>query len=141
MIADIEVRLYRPSIDLSFVFSTWLRNYKHSSYFAKRIKPVVFFKGHQAVVEHILKKPTTKVYIAHPKDDSETILGYLACEPSTQTVHFLFVKDAFRKMGIAKQLLAFSEINIEKLNFTHWTMPVDELIRKWPDITYNPYAM
>lgn len=141
----IEVRQYRPSADQAFVYSTWLRNYKHSSYFAKRIKPVIFFAGHHDLVSHLLRKPSVKVFVAHPKDDIDTILGYLACEPNTDTqkpvLHFIFVKDAFREMGIARCLIKASEIDIAKSRISHWTYPVDELIKKYPEMIYDPYAL
>jgi hypothetical protein len=137
----IEVRPYRPSVDKDFLYSTWLKNYKHSSYFAKRIKPTVFFRGHQIVVDHILNKPTCKALVACPKDDSETILGYIVFEPTFNVVHFTFVKDAFRNMGIARRLLKESGIDTEKLMFSHWTFPIDEIIRKYEQITYNPYLL
>lgn len=136
------MRDYKPSTDQAFVYSTWLRNYKHSSYFAKRIKPVIFFAGHHNIVSHLLKKPEMRVFVACPKDDLDTILGYLACEPGAKpVVHFIFVKEAFRNMGVARSLFAKAIIEPNKMAFTHWTLPVDELIRKWPEMIYDPYKM
>lgn len=138
----IAVRPYRHDTDQAFIYSTWLRNYKHSSYFAKRIKPAIFFAGHHKLVDHILSKPTTTTLIAHPRNDEDTILGYMVCEAlSTPVVHFVFVKEAFRKMGVARALLKASGMSVERLAFSHWTYPVDELIQKYPDLIYNPYAL
>jgi GNAT superfamily N-acetyltransferase len=139
----IEVRQYRPSEDKAFVYSTWLRNYKHSSYFAKRIKPVVFFAGHHAILDHLSRKASFKVFVACHRDDPTQILGYLACEPDGEkpTVHFVFVKEAFRKMGIARRLFTKAGINIDACHFTHWTLPVDEFIRRWPGMTHDPYRL
>jgi predicted GNAT family acetyltransferase len=140
---NIEIRGFRSSTDEAFVYSTWLRNYKHSSYFAKRIRPVTFFAGHHNIASHILKKESVKVFVACPKDDIETILGYLVCEPDSdkQIIHFVFVKDAFRGLGVARALVEASQIDINKIHFTHWTYPVDEFIRKYPDIIYDPYKL
>lgn len=139
----IVIRKYDPTSDEAFIFSTWLRNYKHSSYFAKRVKPSVFFAGHHKIVSHLLAKPTTTTFIAHPKDDPNTMLGYLVCDTSLERpiVHFTFVKEAFRKMGILRTLMSAAKITAENMSFTHWTIPVDDLIRKFPDIIYNPYAL
>jgi hypothetical protein len=138
---SIEVRQYIAATDKAFVYSTWLRNYKHSSYFAKRIKPHVFFKGHQAVIDHLLNKNSCKVFIASPKNDSETILGYLACEPSLSVVHFTFVKEAFRNMGIAKALFKEAGVDTSKIILTHWTYPVDDFMHKYTEMVFNPYAL
>ncbi len=141
----ILIRPYNAQTDTNFVYSTWLRNYKHSSYFAKRIKPSVFFAGHHAVLNHLLAKPAMRLSVACDKNDPETIWGWLACEPSNlmQTVvHFMFVKDAFRKMGIARTLLnAAGVFDLNKTRFTHWTYPVDEFIRQYPDMLFDPYAL
>lgn len=139
---SIEVRAYQESQDKAFIYSTWLKNYKHSSYFAKRIRPVTYFKGHHIVIDHLLKKPSTNVIIACPKGDQETILGYLAYEILEKpVVHFTFIKDAFRKMGIARALFEAAAIDPNKICFTHWTHPVDELIQKYPDMIYDPYGL
>lgn len=101
----------------------------------------MFFTGHHKVVTHILAKPTTTTFIAHPKDDPNTMLGYLVCEPGAKPiVHFTFVKEAFRKMGILKRLLEAAEIKEPTFTFSHWTFPVDEFIRKYPELMYSPYA-
>lgn len=144
MTSAIEVRQYRPSEDKEFVYSTWLRNYKHSSYFAKRVKPAVFFRGHQAIIDHLSRKPTFRVLVACNKEDPTQILGYLACErfdAGNPTVHFVYVKGAFRKMGIARQLFETASISLDECSFTHWTLPVDDFIRRWPNMTYDPYRL
>lgn len=138
----VVVRPYDKSVDEDFIYSTWLRNYKHSSYFAKRIKPAVFFKEHHKVIDHIMGKPTITALVAHPKNDVHTLLGYVVFERNEErsTVHFTYIKDAFRMMGIARTLYKSGEIDMGKLKFSHWTLPVDELIKKYPEIIYDPYA-
>jgi len=141
---SIEIRNYRPDNDKAFIYSTWLRNYKHSSYFAKRIKPVIFFAGHHPIVEHLLGKSNSKIFIACPKGDADTILGYLVCEKpedKNPIVHFIFMKEAFRGMGIGKALFKHAAIDPNKMNFTHWTLLVDDFIRKWPEMIYDPYKL
>lgn len=135
----IVVREYRHEADQAFVYSTWLRNYKYSSYFAKRIKPAIFFAGQHKVIDHLLAKPSTKVVVACDRNDADTIMGYLAFEPGV--VHFVFVKDAYRKLGVATALFASQRIDVNQAKFTHWCFPVDELIRKFPDMTYDPYCL
>lgn len=139
----IVVRAYDKDTDEDFIYSTWIRNYKHSSYFAKRIKPSVFFKEHHIVIDHLMQKPEMVCLVAHPKNDQDTLLGYAVFEKldDRHVVHFTYVKDAFRMMGIAKTIYKTAEIDMAKLSFSHWTMPVDELIKKYPDIIYNPYKL
>lgn len=81
--------------------------------------------------------------VAHPKDDIETILGWLSYEikENTPVIHFIFVKEAFRNMGVAREMITRAGIDVTKATFTHWTFPVDEIIRKYPDIIFNPYDL
>lgn len=138
----VQIRRYAPETDEAFIYSSWLNTYKHDSYFAKRIKPYVFFKGHRQILNHILFKPIVKALIAHPKDEPDTITGYLIYERHEKpVVHFVFVKKEFQKLGIARTLFDAAEIDPQDFTFTHWTMPVNDLIQKYPNIIYDPYSL
>lgn len=66
------------------------------------------------------------------------IIGYLVYEPERNVFHFLFVKAAFRKLGVAKRLL--HGIDFKKAVFTHWTKDMDWITKRYQDLRYNPYA-
>lgn len=153
----IEVRKYNPSLDKDYIYSTWLMQCKHS-YFAKRIKYPIYFKEHQKIIDHLMSKPSVKILIASPKNEADIISGYLAYEQKEEypVVHFVYVKSIFRKLGIAKLLLKEANININSIRFTHFTYPqidhrtgkeyenaytADDLIKKYPDMIYNPYLL
>jgi len=132
----IEVRPAKLQ-DLPLIFSTWLRSYRHSSQFAKKLSNDVFFKWHHKVIERFIERGG-QILIAHATGDSEVILGYLCYEPSI--VQYAYVKRAFRKMGIAKQLVEIAKIS-PKDQFTHWTTDTNWIIKKLPELTYNPYLL
>lgn len=129
--------------DENFIFSTWLRCYKTQSYFAKRIRNHIFFKRHAEIVTHILAKTTSRTFVAHPASDEDTILGYLTCEPGdAPTAHFIYVKEAFRSMGIASALFDAAEIDPTTMTFSHWTFPVvDDFMQRYETANYDPYAI
>lgn len=149
----VDFRFYDNEVDRAFVFATWLRNYKYFSYFAKRIKPYVFFKEHHKMLEFLLGKPVVRALVAFPKGDPETICGYLVYEEEKPNsgyeamadiapiIHYCYVKACYQKQGVAAALLERAGIDLNGAVFTHWTMPVDELIKKYPDMIYNPYAL
>ena len=130
--------------DLPFIFNSWLKAYKHSSLFAKRIKHEVFFKYHHAVVERILARGAT-VLVATPVDDQNTILGYVVAEPlDVPTLHFVYVKAPFRRFGIGRQLALAMVARLgaaDAVDFTHWTKDMDWASEKLPSFTYNPYKI
>lgn len=143
-IDSLEVRIYNPDEDKAFVYASWLNSYKYSSYFAKRIHPHIFFKGHQKVIDHLLAKPLIQVLVAHPKDDENTMLGYLCYERDQDlkaVVHFVYVKDTFKKMGVARALFDCAEIATNAMKFTHWTLDVNDLMEKYPKMVFDPYAL
>ncbi len=114
----------------------------------------MFFAGHQPILDHLIAKPTVKITLAVAPDDADTIMGYLVSErsaigsrgleflePERDTIHFLFVKDVYRKMGIAKGLLDAAGIDVAKITFTHWTFPVDTFMERFPEMVYDPYKL
>lgn len=140
--------------DKDFVFSTWLKSYKYSSYFAQRIKKYYFFKYHQKVLDAIWERETSHCLIACLKEDESVILGYIVVERFEKPIlHFIYVKSNFRNFGIAKSLIDESEIDLSLAFFTHWCFVKvlnddgsyyfdnDWFFRKFPNLTYNPYLI
>lgn len=120
--------------DLSFVYATWLRSYRHSSAFAKKITDRVFYLAHHAAIERILARGAT-VLVCTPADSPEVILGYAVTEGTT--LHFVYVKKPFRRLGIASGLLAGEGPSM----FSHWTDDWDRIRDLWPHAEYNPYLI
>lgn len=140
--AEFEIEV-SPMIegDKAFIFSTWLRCFRHCSYFAKRIKNHIFFKWHHELVQRALDRETTTTLVAHQKGDRDLICGYISFEDwdDYYVLHFVYVKGDYQKHGIGKILLDASEIDMDTAFFSHWTFATDELIKKYPNLTYSPY--
>jgi len=135
---------FRPAApaDEAFIFSTWLKSYKHSSRFAQPITPKIFFARHHKIVERILAMPQTQVIVCASKEDQNTILGYLAFTAGPRPiVHFCYVKVPFRKMGIAKGLFDDANIALENAVYTHRMEDLDWVERKYPGLEYDPYLI
>lgn len=127
--------------DWAYLYATWLKHYKFSSDFAKRIPHSIFFHKHHLLIGSILRKKETVTLIAYPKDSPEIIVGYITYEkPSTRPViHFIYVKRAFRKMGVARELIEV--LDLSRGVFTHWTEDTDWIVRKVPSLQYDPYSI
>jgi hypothetical protein len=135
-VSDYIIRPATPDAK-NLVFSTWLKCYQANSVHAKRIPKSLFFERHHEVVEAILSRPTTQVLTAAWSEDPEVILGYAVTEPAKRTVHFVYVKPAFRRSGLAAALLA----DLEKpLIYSHSTFALLDLHRKMEGWVYDPYA-
>ena len=135
----------RPAVkeDKNFILASWLRCYRSSSYFCRRIRKNVFFKYHHVIADRILSHAT--VLIAADPTDANVIYGYLISEfyepDQKHVVHFIYIKEAFREMGIAKQLFTAAGLEPNSVLISHWTEPVDKLILKYPDMIYIPYLI
>ncbi len=136
--------------DRPLIFATWLRAFRHGSHFPRHIPEREFFAAHHNVVEALLDR--SAVQVAHPVAEPEVILGWSAVEtleperggPSPLAVHFVYVKPAFRRAGIARRLLnvvALNESGGVPVWFTHETFAlrlsgVAAHVKRW---NFNPY--
>lgn len=150
---EITIREVLPT-DVDFIYTTWLKSYKAYSYFAKRIRNFVFYFWHHQVVEKILNKTNTRVLIACPKSETDVILGYLIYEvqdpvkyktdsedQKSNIIHYAFVKQEFRKLGIFNQIVKHADINLDKSYFSHWTFDWTPLTEKYQNLIYDPYRI
>jgi hypothetical protein len=128
--------------DVPFIFATWLRSYRHSSTFAKKISNEIYYSRHHLVIDLILKREGSKVLVAHPEEDPDIILGYVVTEvqaDGAEVVHYTYVKKSFRRMGIAEGL--WKELDKSKdYAFTHYTTDAEWLTKKY-NLTYDPYRI
>lgn len=120
----------------SFILATWLRSYQASSPLTKKIPKGLFFERHHDVIERLLARPGTEAKVALWAEDPEIILGYAVTEGPI-TVHYVYVKPAFRQHGIATALLA----EIEKpFVYSHHTFALQPLHRHMEKCVFDPYA-
>jgi hypothetical protein len=95
-------RPYAPATDLPFLFKAWISSYEKSPW-AGTIPSHLGYDIHKATIHQLLLRGM-KVTMAVNPDDDQQILGFLAHEPGL--LHYVFVKDLFRRQGVATKLLA-----------------------------------
>lgn len=98
----ISFRDFNPK-DEGFIYSTWLKGLYFGSEFFKQIPELLFYKNYNKVITGILNYPTTRVVVACFKDDPDLILGYIVYD--RRVLHWVHVKEAWRKLGIYTNLL------------------------------------
>jgi hypothetical protein len=146
--------------DESFIFASWLNAYRSHSQFARNITDTTFFDRHHKVIERILKDAKALVCVdsTHP----DTILGYLVYQwfGERPLIHFIYVKMAFRKMGLANQMLSKAGIDLNEggiythrtdkrylrkhqdaLSPSHTVSEFDWIDLKYPKLVYDPYLI
>lgn len=87
--------------DLPLIYSTWLLGLYHGCDWFNRIDKKVFFDNYKKIVEQRVKHSNVKLAVL--KEDNDVILGYVCYRGNV--LDWVFVKKAWRKMGIAKMLV------------------------------------
>lgn len=116
--AGYALRGPRPE-DLPFVRSSWTQSYGKYATFSKEPKAIsadgparlpshIYVPEQHQLIARILSRSTVTTVVACNPEDADQIFGYLVFEtrpPSQAVAHYLYVKDAFRKRGLARALL------------------------------------
>lgn len=141
---DLIIRDAEPGEE-NFVYNSWLHSYR-SSHFARPIESKTYYAFHHAIIERILARPTCTVLIATHKDTPTIILGYLVLESLEKpTIHFVYVKQPFRRLGIAKALLGHLRPKLDvpfEAIYTHKTNDGEGLLTKEAGkFSYIPYLI
>ncbi len=119
----ITVREMREE-DKPFVLSSWLKSHRAHCGWASSED---FFRVHREVAEGLMARG--RVLVACQKDDPEAIVGWLCSEVGTSlTVHYAYVKRAFRRCGVARTLIVLSNPQAKAVLASH--KPVPELADK-----------
>lgn len=125
----------RPMIDgdVNFILSTWLKSYYEAlrHYGAKGCpypKDDVFFQGHQEAIKDTLK--TSQALVCVAPDDDNQIIGYAVLNGNC--AHYVYVKQVFRQMGVAKALLKDAKLT----SYSHHTRHARHINK---GLTYDPY--
>lgn len=120
--------------DENFVLATFLRGLYYGDSWFSTIPKDIFMENYKQVATALLSKAVIK--IACLKEDPDVIIGYSILSPDYQTIHFVFVKHAWRNKGIARSLLPQYPTAI-----THLTKLGKELMSKFPTAQFNPFKL
>lgn len=103
-----DLVVIRPAIedDRAFILATWLRGAYYGEFQASMEKDA-FMKSYHELVEHALDGPDAEVVVAALPQDPSVIIGYAVFKNTRdgRVLHWVFVKSAFRRYGVAKLLL------------------------------------
>lgn len=127
-----EVRDYVPA-DKNFIMATFLRGLYYGDSWFSLIPKAIFMNNYKKVAEALVSGNTV-IKVACLKDDPGVILGYSILSKDFLTVHFVFVKSAWRLKGIARSLLPQYPTAI-----SHLTTLGKSLMNKFPTAVFNPF--
>lgn len=120
--------------DKSLIMATWLRGLYYGDSWFSQIPKSLFMNNYKQILEAILARSVVKV--ACDIKDPDTIFGYSVLSKDYQTIHWVFVKAAFRKQGIGKSLLPQYPTFV-----SHLTALGKSLLSKFTDCVFNPFSL
>ena len=110
-----------------------MKGLRHGNEAFKTMSVYEFQSTYQKVLERLMSLPETTTTIASLKEDEDVIVGYSITRP--EIIDWVFVKRAWRRLGIAKSLLA----HIIPKRVTHLTTIPGEFLRKKHNLIYDPF--
>lgn len=121
--------------DKNFIYSTWLLGLYYGCSWFTEIKKNTFMASYHQILDNLI--PHSQIKVACLKDEPDVILGYsVSHKVQLDTVHWVFVKSAWRKIGIAKSLVATDNILA-----THMTKIGLEILKAHPQMEFNPFKL
>jgi GNAT superfamily N-acetyltransferase len=118
----------------NLIYATWLRSYESSSLMTKNIPRDVFFAEHHKVLDRIFARDPI-VKLAVMPDSHEVVFGWSVSEPGV--IHYVYVKPAFRRHGVARALLEHVKT---PFTYSHHTYILRDLHKHVAGSVFNPYA-
>ncbi len=134
----------RPALPehLGFVVKPWLQELRRSST-TRYLTDRVFFQEHGHVVNNLLA--TCRVDLACDPDDESHFYGFVAYAQGEHecVVHWLYVKSAFRQLGIGRALYEHATHGARAIASHVNDFVMGPLRSTWEKygLTYNPYVL
>ena len=146
VIDDVLIRDYNAVADERFIYATWIKSFRDSS-FCRAVPAPIYERSQRQRIGNILSRDTTYILIATPKDTPELILGYLVGE-SPNVIHYLYVKKDYRQLGLTDKLFWFKDgwSADEPILYTHksadiWVEKKLQESNKLKNFLYDPYQL
>ena len=106
--------------EVGFVYKSWLGSYKNH---AADIPYSIYRKVYQELLDRIMKRDGCSVILAVHPEHEDQIFGFAVIERSTPALHYIYVKEDYRRKGVGTDLLEFINQgnNSGEFTFTHST--------------------
>jgi hypothetical protein len=122
--------------DVPFLINSWIKSYWDGGVTLRYVDRVSYFASHHRIIEAVLSRPETAVTVIHPEGEPRVIVAYLVQGPGV--VHYVYVKNAFRHLGLARTLIG--DVNKDIGAVTHLTTKAERILSKnGIHYRFNPY--
>ena len=141
-------RKFRSS-DLPYVVSSWLHSMRPSMVEESegapklphevRVRKFIYDRGQRRRIGRLLDDPKTRLLCSVAVEDMDTIVGWAAARGDC--LHYVFVRPAFRRNGISRDLLR-SLFPAGMRRYSTRTAKGDSFVAsRHPDAVFDPFAI
>ena len=130
---EITTRSFNPETDTNLILKSWLTTFKNTGPAVHRMIDSEYFEDYQKIIKHMLAN--SDITIVCDPEDKDIIWAYMI--HTDHAIHYIYVKDTFRKLGIMRKLISLAKAN----HFTHWTTPMNSISHKFKHLIYNPFKI
>lgn len=134
---QILIREFKPE-DTNFILSSWIRS-SYSNATGYKEKFSVFHKGMESIIKKKYEDGSIIPYIACLDSDPDFILGF-AIFGTDYTLHYVFTKEAFKRLGVCKTLLNHMYKNKKDIKVSHWCKDLN-YIKKHYNVEYDRFKL
>lgn len=127
----------RPAIndDRNFVLKSFLLGLYYGDSWFSKIPKKIFMDNYKKVALALVESNKNLVVIACLPEDPSVILGYSILSSDGSTVHWVYVKEKWRKHGIMTRLIPQNVTQITHLNQTG-----NAILKKLnKEVIFNPF--
>ena len=122
--------------DFNFILSTWIKS-SYSQLTGYRERQAVYHKGLDKFIKKKYDEGELLAFVACLEEDPELILGF-AVFGTDYSLHFVAVKEAFKRQGISKALLNYMYKGRKDITVSFWTKDI-AYIKKNYNVTYDRF--
>lgn len=121
--------------DRNFILATFLRGVYYGNSWFSLIPKDIFMNNYKMVAEAILNNNRVVIKVACLQEDPDVILGYSILYSDSPVIHWVYVKEKWRKKGIARALTPKNPTAV-----THLSALGQSLMNKFENLIFNPFA-
>jgi len=125
--------------DLPFVLNSWVESYGVGSPMTVHIPKSIFYPAQRMMIMRLMRD-LHDLRIACLADDPAVIVGFIMAR-HRNVLDYIYVKEHFRRMGVARAMVADLGIDMNDCLCTHHTYKSIMLAPKWRGLQYNPYLL
>lgn len=131
----VQIRPFKAE-DIPFIVSCWVKSsYKTGTGYMER--PNIYHKGLDELIKKRYEEGSILAYVACLEEDADLILGF-AVFGTDYTLHFIYVKEAFKRQGISKALLSFFYKSRKDIKVSFWTKDIKHIQKNY-SLTYDRF--